>query len=245
MVRHRRPVRGGKQRFNKTDQDRLKKSKPKKGKFDIKTASYVKERQLKNEEIEKRRQRLEEEQKLKRKRVEERQDASSDEENDQETDTDFMASLLSTFKTEGKRLEAIESSDEDESEEEIKEGDKSDENEDENLLNSEDERKNDEKSCDEIEGEVDIEIEEENEEDIVTEKEDAGEVKDPFSLHLKNDLSEGLLSAVSTSPVDYNVHKLHWPNLGKQTKMTLTEFETIKINKTIFILKTKQIILCL
>lgn len=62
--------------------------------------------------------------------------------------------------------------------------------------------------------EVEPLMEENDEEDEETAKEDAGILKDPFTLHLKYDFHNDLYSVLNNSPVSMKIEKLSWPTLG-------------------------------
>ncbi|XP_076657128.1 U3 small nucleolar RNA-associated protein 25 homolog [Halictus rubicundus] len=196
MARGKRPIRGGKRKFSRHDSQ----PKPKKGKFNLKEASYVKERDVKNREIEKRRQILEEE-KLKQ---EELVTDSSDEEQ-----TNPLQALLSTFsnvKTFQKT--AIDSNSEsDTSDDEDDTVEHKDSNE--NLaVNSDDDTRLSSHSENE-----EIQVREMDEEDPETAKEDAGHLKDPFSIHLRDDLSDKFYEVVSSIPQIVETQTISWPTL--------------------------------
>ncbi|XP_043255594.1 U3 small nucleolar RNA-associated protein 25 homolog isoform X2 [Colletes gigas] len=59
-----------------------------------------------------------------------------------------------------------------------------------------------------------IKVREVDEEDPETAKEDAGYLKDPFSIHLRDDLSDKLYEAVSNVPQIIETQKITWPTLG-------------------------------
>lgn len=106
MVRGKRPIRGGKRKFeNPREQQR----KRKKGKFNIKEAAYVKERDAKNAEIEDRRKRLDEE----RERVKNKEAESSSDEEEEENPMAVLLASLSKKKVLGPA--AIESESEEDS----------------------------------------------------------------------------------------------------------------------------------
>ncbi|KOX78746.1 hypothetical protein WN51_08505 [Melipona quadrifasciata] len=114
MARNKRPVRGGKRKFHRFDNQ----PKPKKGKFNLKEASYVKDRNAKNKEIEKRRQILEEE------KLQQQQNAESDDSGNEQENP--LQNLLSSFSnTSNLQLTAIESNSEsNSSSDDIEENDK-------------------------------------------------------------------------------------------------------------------------
>ncbi|XP_043255593.1 U3 small nucleolar RNA-associated protein 25 homolog isoform X1 [Colletes gigas] len=187
MARGRRPVRGGKRKFDRRDS----RPKPKKGKFNLKEASYVKERDVKNREIETRRQMLEKE-KLQQQEIE--TDSSDDEQ------ANPIRDLLSTFSNiNNPRVTAVESSSDD---------DTSDNKDDIISNNDIDEQLSSHSDNEEIK------VREVDEEDPETAKEDAGYLKDPFSIHLRDDLSDKLYEAVSNVPQIIETQKITWPTLG-------------------------------
>ncbi|KZC06385.1 PREDICTED: digestive organ expansion factor homolog [Dufourea novaeangliae] len=192
-----RPTRGGKRKFDRYDNQ----PKPKKGKFNLKEASYVREREAKNKEIEKRRQILEEE-KLQHRELE---TDSFDED-----ETNPMQDLLSTFSgTNTIQSNAIESNSE--SDYSDIEGDigKSG-NVDENSIIYSD---NQAELSNDSEGE-EIKVKELDEEDPETAQEDAGYLRDPFTIHLRDDLDATLYDAVSNVPQIVDTQKITWPILG-------------------------------
>ncbi|XP_011312696.1 digestive organ expansion factor homolog [Fopius arisanus] len=217
MARGKRPVRGGK-RDRRNSKFQKPKPKQKKGKFNLREASYVKDRDVKNAEIENRRKILQE-QEAKKRRYE--SESSSEEENP-------MKTLLSSFanSSQKKNKIAIESESEDEEEtsdkedlnserddlsaEETEEGKIDEEREDGNEGKSEEE--NEEAMADREM--IEIEVKEEDEEDDETSREDQGMIKDPFALHLNHDLPDELYELLSSqNPVESQI--LTWPTLGK------------------------------
>lgn len=236
MARGKKPVRGGKRKHNGHYEPRRK---LKKGKFNFREASYIKERDIKNEEIENRRRMLEAE-KIEQKRYE--VDSSEDE------DPDFMKLLLKTL-SDGKEVKksAIES----DSESEESNGSvvtSSSENDNDFVQNKnnvkdmserhsyeeafqcstdvstimknkkqhkEKIKESDEENDEEKDMEKDEEKDEDNyeEEDLET-AEDGSHLKDPFAIHLSNDLSSDLYKVVSCIPPVTDVIKLIWPVLG-------------------------------
>nr|XP_031825642.1 digestive organ expansion factor homolog [Nomia melanderi] len=197
MARGKKPVRGGKRKFNRHDVQ----PKPKKGKFNLKEASYIKERDAKNKEIEKRRKMLEEEKLQQQELVTD----SSDEDQ-----TDPMQDLLATFSnTSSFKKNAIESnseSDTSDNEDDIEENENSNEN---LVVHTDDDTRLSSSSENE-----DIKIKEFDEEDAETAKEDAGYLQDPFSIHLRDDLSDKLYEAASNVPQITETEKATWPVLG-------------------------------
>lgn len=215
MGRGKRPVRGGKRKF---DGRSKRPPKTKKGKFDFKTSSYIKEREARNEELEARRQIAEQEAAKAR--------LSQISEYDSSEDEDPMEALLATF-PDYKKPQAIssesESSDEVSSthdtvesdivEEEVGEESGTTDEESSHSQRTNKSRKRKQKENQE-ENEIEVEVKEDDEEDIETAKEDAGHLRDPFSVHLRNDLDDKLYSAVSASPQIIETIKLSWPKLG-------------------------------
>ncbi|XP_066595033.1 U3 small nucleolar RNA-associated protein 25 homolog [Prorops nasuta] len=130
-------------------------------------------------------------------------------ESSEEEEIDPLKILLSTFSNSSDfRRTAIESESEFESEEEKNNKDK---------LSSPENKTEDEKEDISEENkteEIVIEAKEVDEEDAETAKEDAGHLSDPFSLHLRNDLSDNLYEAVSSIPQIMETNKLNWPTLG-------------------------------
>ncbi|KAK0082100.1 hypothetical protein PV325_011059 [Microctonus aethiopoides] len=216
MVRGKKPVRGGKR---KLDKHQSKPPKQKKGKFNFREASYVKDRDAKNAEIENRRKRLEEEEIRKKKYQRE----SDDDDNDDEIIEDPMKILLSTF-THNNALAktAIVSESESENSSDHEEENTSTTNDVTTCSNKEisDDNNislNDEVSCHSENDEETIKIlmKEDDEEDDETAREDAGILHDPFSIHLNNDLSKEMYSIVSSVKSSTETHNLTWPNLGR------------------------------
>lgn len=227
MVRGRKPVRGGKRKFDKRNERR---PKAKRGKFNLREASYVKERDAKNAEIENRRKLLAAEKEKSREREHE---TSSEEEDEQ----DPMKALLATFS--GKRntdKAAIES--ESESEEDATDAERDSDTEQEDLDDEGDppcqtaadsETEEDAESEDgsaageehealqppSVEDDIVVEAKEEDEEDAETAREDAGHVRDPFAIHLNKDLGDELYTSVSSVPQIAETHRMTWPKLGK------------------------------
>lgn len=187
MVRGKRVVRGGKRKLNRYDA----RPKAKKGKFNLKEASYIKDRAIRYKEIENRRKILEEE----KSQQEELQTDNSDDE--QETP---MRTLLATFSN-GNDLLRIESK--------IEFNSESDHFSEDDAV-----KKTDYSADDRTSDNEDIKLKEDDEEDPETAREDAGYLRDPFSLHLHDDLSDKLYQAVSTVPQIVETQKLTWPVLG-------------------------------
>lgn len=201
MARGKRSIRGGKRKFHRSD-DR---PKPKKSKFNLKEASYVKDRDIKNKEIEKRRQMLEEE-KLQQRDIE--SDNSGDEQENP------LQDLLNSFvNTTSLQITAIESNSE--SDDLSDEDDVEESNEIRNKLTME--SNNVDEEADLPSDSDEIKMKDADEEDPETTQEDAGYLKDPFSIHLHDDLSDKLYEAVSNVPQTVETQKIIWPVLGNLT----------------------------
>ncbi|EFN87437.1 digestive organ expansion factor homolog [Harpegnathos saltator] len=211
MAGGKRPVRGGKRKF---DGRSKRPPKPKKGKFDFRTASYIKEREAKAEELEARRQIAEQQAaKLRLLQVLE-YDTSEDE--------DPMEALLATFPG-YKKPQAIssesESSDESTNvENTVETATITAETNDKEFSHSQGTEetfrgKRQEENVEEND-EIEIRMKEDDEEDVETAQEDAGHIKDPFSVHLRNDLDIKLYQAVSATPQIIEKTTLSWPILG-------------------------------
>lgn len=189
-----RPVRGGKRKGNNRHQE-SRRPKAKKGKFNYRESSYVKERDLKNEEIESRRKYLEQ---RNAKRAVQEQESSEDEVEDP------MRQLLSTFNANSQRKVSVASESEDSEEELVQSPEpnksqcKTEETDDSDVSNEE----------------IIVRTKDEEENDAETALEDAGQVRDPFSLHLRNDLSSELYKVVAKQPQDCETHKFTWSSLG-------------------------------
>ncbi|KAG6799278.1 digestive organ expansion factor [Apis mellifera caucasica] len=92
----------------------------------------------------------------------------------------------------------------------------------------------------------DIKIKEIDEEDPETAQEDAGYLKDPFSIHLHDDLSDKLYEAVSNIPQIMETQKITWPALGNLICEISKSFEDSKDTKksNISVLEHKQFAKC-
>lgn len=219
MARNRRPIRGGKRVVDRHSKFQ-KPKKQKKGKFNLRDSSYVKDRDAKNAEIEERRRILTEKALKKRKYEEE----SSEEEEVE----DPMKTLLSTFSSTSQKKNKVAIDSESESES----SDASDDEEDSNAPDvSDDEQETDEivkqdsdpevensNDADDVETNeetIQIQTTEENEEDDETSREDAGIINDPFSVHLNHELSDELHDVISSKTPPVDTHKLTFPILGK------------------------------
>jgi U3 small nucleolar RNA-associated protein 25 len=177
--------------------------KPKKGKFDFRTASYVKERDAKNEAIESRRRLLEKERMFIRLYEE---DSSSEEEDPLKYWRDLKATLARDAKNSksykpiatGSKTTNVEAK-------EKKVDEKVDEK---NKVSEMDgERSSDRNAEEEIM--IDPEKDRDDSEDIETAQEDAGQ--DPFSLHLRYDMDDRLYQSVSAKPPVVERRKIFWP----------------------------------
>ncbi|XP_050486770.1 U3 small nucleolar RNA-associated protein 25 homolog [Bombus huntii] len=201
MARGKRSNRGGKRKFHRSD-DR---PKPKKSKFNLKEASYVKDRDIKNKEIEKRRQMLEEE-KLQQRDIE--SDNSGDEQENP------LQNLLSSFvNTTSLQITAIESNSESDDFSDKDDVEESNEIRDKLTMES----NNMDEEADLPSDSDEIKMKDADEEDPETTQEDAGYLKDPFSIHLHDDLSDKLYEAVSNVPQTVETQKIIWPVLGNLT----------------------------
>ncbi|XP_003491353.1 digestive organ expansion factor homolog [Bombus impatiens] len=201
MARGKRSNRGGKRKFHRSD-DR---PKPKKSKFNLKEASYVKDRDIKNKEIEKRRQMLEEE-KLQQRDIE--SDNSGDEQENP------LQNLLSSFvNTTSLQITAIESNSESDDFSDKDDVEESNEIKDKLTIES----NNMDEEADLPSDSDEIKMKDADEEDPETTQEDAGYLKDPFSIHLHDDLSDKLYEAVSNVPQTVETQKIIWPVLGNLT----------------------------
>lgn len=231
MARGKRSNRGGKRKFHRSD-DR---PKPKKSKFNLKEASYVKDRDIKNKEIEKRRQMLEEE-KLQQRDIE--SDNSGDEQENP------LQNLLSSFvNTTSLQITAIESNSESDDFSDKDDVEESNEIRDKLTMES----NNMDEEADLPSDSDEIKIKDADEEDPETTQEDAGYLKDPFSIHLHDDLSDKLYEAVSNVPQTVETQKIIWPVLGNLTcqipKILDDAKDTMK-ESNISVLEYKQFAKC-
>lgn len=231
MARGKRSNRGGKRKFHRSD-DR---PKPKKSKFNLKEASYVKDRDIKNKEIEKRRQMLEEE-KLQQRDIE--SDNSGDEQENP------LQNLLSSFvNTTSLQITAIESNSESDDFSDKDDVEESNEIRDKLTMES----NNMDEEADLPSDNDEIKIKDADEEDPETTQEDAGYLKDPFSIHLHDDLSDKLYEAVSNVPQTVETQKIIWPVLGNLTcqipKILDDAKDTMK-ESNISVLEYKQFAKC-
>lgn len=221
MARGKRPIRGGKRKF---DGRNKRPPKPKKGKFNLKTASYIKDREERNEELEARRLIAERETARARLSQIPEYDSSDHEE-------DPMDALLATFpgykqpqaissesesSDEATNVQNTDGSDVEEKEvsEESEASDKESSQQQERKGSKRKEQEGDEEESEEESNEIEVRVKEDDEEDIETSREDAGRLRDPFSVHLRNDLDDKLYNAVSATPQIVKTTKLSWPILG-------------------------------
>ncbi|XP_012222197.1 U3 small nucleolar RNA-associated protein 25 homolog [Linepithema humile] len=225
MAPGKRPFHGKKRKFN--ERNGRNRSKVKKEKFDLRKTSYVKEREAKNEEIEARR-RLVEQEKTRQKL----QEIDSSEEEEFDPELAFMAGfpgyknllenlkkpIVTSSESENETSENETAQDEDEKNEEKRKDKKK-------QMKKIKKKKIEEEKTEEIEAnnkesdqneneEITISVKEENYEDAETAQEDAGHLRDPFSLHLRNDMDDDLYEAVSTTPQVTETATLSWPTLG-------------------------------
>ncbi|KYM96464.1 PREDICTED: digestive organ expansion factor homolog [Cyphomyrmex costatus] len=197
-----------------------KRPKPKKEKFNLRKASYIKERDAKNEEIEARR-RIMEKEKI-RQRLEET-DSSEEEEVDPWM---LYISKLSGYKHTN-LIEKLRKSVVTSSESENEDSDAQNENETDKKEKTKEikkiKRKNVEEKSEESEAneessdqdeEIIVRMKEDDYEDAETAQEDIGHLRDPFSLHLRNDMDDELYKVVSATPQITKTTTLSWPTLG-------------------------------
>ncbi|CAD1469657.1 unnamed protein product, partial [Heterotrigona itama] len=194
-------------------------------------ASYVKDRNAKNKEIEKRRQMLEEE------KLQQQQNAESDDSGNEQENP--LQNLLSSFSnTTNLQLTAIESNSESDST-----SDDIDRVSDNLKVHS----NNTDEEPESVNDNEEIKMKEIDEEDPETAKEDAGYLENPFSIHLNNDLSDNLYEAVSNVPQIMETQKITWPVLGNLIcqipKSSDDTKDTMKESK-ISILENKQFAQC-
>lgn len=231
MARGKRSNRGGKRKFHRSD-DR---PKPKKSKFNLKEASYVKDRDFKNKEIEKRRQMLEEE-KLQQRDIE--SDNSGDEQENP------LQNLLSSFvNTTSLQITAIESNSESDDFSDKDDVEESNEIRDKLTMES----NNMDEETDLPSDSDEIKMKDADEEDPETTQEDAGHLKDPFSIHLHDDLSDKLYEAVSNVPQTVETQKIIWPVLGNlicQIPKSLDDAKDTMKESNISVLEYKQFAKC-
>ncbi|KAI4496940.1 hypothetical protein M0802_007888 [Mischocyttarus mexicanus] len=237
-MERKRPFCGGKGSHYRQEHHR------KKPKFNYRDASYVKERELKNEQIENRRRLLEEED------AQQNQLEAAD--NCDVEVIDYVGELLEKLPNR-KRLENL--IDESDSESELSElsntvSSISDDESSQNYKNKNSLTKGDNKEeIDNVEEEVSNEEDDDDnleiaEEDIETakEEEDADTVKDPFSMHLNHDLHKNLLEVVSCEIEITEVTIFKWPTLGNIICEIPNSKNVNKSNKmsTVSVLEKKQ-----
>ncbi|XP_011169954.2 digestive organ expansion factor homolog [Solenopsis invicta] len=220
-----RSFRGKKRKFN--ERNTQKRPKAKKEKFDYRTSSYVKERKAKNDEIEARRQIVEEEKT--RRRLEEA-DSSEEEEVDPWL---LYLSKLSGYKhknlVEKLRKSIVTSSESENEESNTQNKNETDRKEKrkkrkgvkkikKNIEEEEEEEESEESEANEESSDQNEEIivstKEDDYEDAETAQEDIGHLRDPFSLHLRNDMDDELYKVVSATPQNTETTTLSWPTLG-------------------------------
>lgn len=206
----------------KFDENARSRPKQKKGKFEYRKASYVKEREAKNEEIEARRRIVEEEKA--RQRLKE-----IDSSEEEEIDSELL--LMSQFPNYENLLEKLKkpvvTSSDSEDNNKQDESEKSTERKkkkrkERNIIERKEfdeeesgESETDEESYDNSKiKETTNDMKEDNYEDAETAQEDAGHLRDPFSLHLRNDMDDELFKAVSVTPQVTEIATLEWPTLG-------------------------------
>lgn len=68
----------------------------------------------------------------------------------------------------------------------------------------------------------------EDEEDEETAREDAGHVRDPFTIHFRNDLDNELYQSLINVPVQMKTEKLKWPTLGNMICQLPTVEDKVK-----------------
>lgn len=211
-----RSFRGKKRKFD--ERNAQKRPKSKKEKFDFRKTSYVKEREAKNEEIEARRRIIEE--KKTRQRLEEA-DSSEEEEVDPWL---LYLSKLSGYKHKNlveKLRKPIVTSSESENEDSDTQNEETGKKKKElkrmkkkNIEEQKgEESEANEESSDQNE-EIIVNTKENDYEDAETAQEDIGHLRDPFSLHLRNDMDDELYKAVSATPPNTETTMLLWPILG-------------------------------
>lgn len=216
-----RSFRGKKRKFD--ERNTQKRPKIKKEKFDFRRSSYVKEREAKNEEIEARR-RIAEEEKT-RQRLEE-VDSSEEEEVDPWL---LYLSKLSGYKhknlVEKLRKSIVtssESENEDSNTQNKNEADKEEKNKKKKGIKRMKKNKIKEEKSEESEAnessdqneEITVSTKENDYEDAETAQEDIGHLRDPFSLHLRNDMDDELYKAVSATPQSTETTTFLWSTLG-------------------------------
>lgn len=220
--------------------------KPKKGKFEYRKASYVKEREAKNEEIEARRQIVEEEKARQR-----LQETDSSEEEEIDPELLFMSRFPGYENLLEKLKKSVVTSSDSENEECTKQNKNEKDKErkkkkrkEKNIIEKKkvDEEKNEESETDEESydhsknKEITDDMKEDDYEDAETAQEDAGHLRDPFSLHLRNDMDDELYKVVSVTPQITEFTTLEWPTLGNlicqiPKPVVVSKDESIKVKK--------------
>lgn len=207
MAHAKRFAHGRKRKFNTRNTHQ---PKPKKSKFNLKNASYVKERDAKNKEIEAHRQMIEE-----KKAQEQLETDSSEEELDPEQ------RLMASFKKFPTLTTVVVSNSESEHSDETSDKSETSDNEEgatDKKENTETSGIDKQQSSDSNPDEKTVfNITEDDKEYAETVEEDEGNVKDPFAVHLHNDLDKDLLEAVSAKPPITEVTEMSWPILGHVT----------------------------
>lgn len=210
---------GKKRKFDENVQRR---PKQKKNKFEYRKASYVKERDAKNDEIEARRRIVEEEKARQR-----LQEIDSSEEEEIDSELLFMSqfpnyeNLLEKLKKSVVTSSSSENEDNNKQNKNEKSRKKKKKRKEMTIIEKKkfDEKRNRESATDEESDnskneEITDDIKEDNYEDAETAQEDAGHLRDPFSLHLHNDMDDELFKVVFVTPQVTETTTLTWPILG-------------------------------
>ncbi|XP_011644927.1 digestive organ expansion factor homolog [Pogonomyrmex barbatus] len=217
-------LRGKKRKFHAQNRPKSKKEK-----FDLRTTSYIQERKVKNKEIEARRRIVEKE--TTRRRLAEIESSEEEEEVDSWL---LYLSKLSGYKHKNlidklrkPIVTSSESEDEDSNTRDKNETNKTEKKK--KKLKKLEKRKIEEEKSEESEANeesvaneelsdqdemITINMKEDDYEDDETAQEDAGHLRDPFSLHLRNDMDDELYKAVSSTPQVTEATTLSWPILG-------------------------------
>lgn len=144
-------------------------------------------------------------------------ESESEEENDEEDENANEDAAEDTEEEEEEDVEPVyedsKSEDSEQSEAEELEDSNCESDESDTVQNSVAKTKANKKKSQENE-EIKIEIKENDEEDEETAREDAGHVRDPFTIHFRNDLDNELYQTLTNLPVCSKTEKLKWPNLG-------------------------------
>ncbi|KAI4492717.1 hypothetical protein M0804_002508 [Polistes exclamans] len=186
-----------------------KQRKHKKTKFNYREASYVKERELKNEQIENRRRLLEEED------AQQNQHEAIDNSEDEVDYVDKLVEKLPNRKV-LKNVNSKSDSESELSELSSSSNDESLQSDDESFQNNENKdsltkEENKEKMTNQTDEDENLEN---TEEDIEIAKEDVGCLKDPYSVHFNYDLHTNLLKVLSCELQISEVTRFKWPKLG-------------------------------